>query len=407
MSTNKSPVSKPPLTNTKKDVSLVDIMNTLKIMRNEIQSINSKLLTQENTSTAILNRMDTLSTEIISLKNENAELKRDIEKLKTNSLEHTCSSNTANSFPGFDFVKEIQEREIKSRNILLFNVVESQDDEMKLATDLIKSLHIDVPSLQLFVLESSRINRDLLESNLSVLKTWLTNDIDSNELGMFDYTVFRNDRNDLNSDRSKGGGVLIAIHNRFCPNVLTLSNASLECLAVSFKSIIHDAINSFIPKIYIHKNQYPQWYSRKLKSLIYNKKRLHKEFKVTKDPLIYNEFSRLRSLCKRESKLINLCYLQKIQSNLTSDPKSFWRYINGLKTNNCILQNMILGDKSSTDGPEVANLFKEFFSSVYSTDKLNIGECLGYSKNYADIYQVQPHIKFTVSEIFDAINSLV
>jgi len=40
----------------------------------------------------------------------------------------------------------------------------------------------------------------------------------------------RNDRNDQNSDRSKGGGVLIVIHNRFCTNV------SLECLAVSFKS---------------------------------------------------------------------------------------------------------------------------------------------------------------------------
>ena len=53
---------------------------------------------------------------------------------------------------------------------------------------------------------------------------------------MFDFSVFRNDRNDLNSDRSKGGGVLIAIHNRFCPNVLTLSNVSLECLAVSFKT---------------------------------------------------------------------------------------------------------------------------------------------------------------------------
>lgn len=145
MSMIKSPVSKPPLTNTKKDVSLVDIMNTLKIMRNDIQSINSKLLTQENTSTAILNRMDTLSAEIISLKNENAELKRDIEKLKTNSIDHTCSSNTVNNFPGFDLVKELQERETKSRNILLFNVDKSQNDETKLATDLIKSLHINAP----------------------------------------------------------------------------------------------------------------------------------------------------------------------------------------------------------------------------------------------------------------------
>ncbi|KAL4104729.1 hypothetical protein QTP88_020011, partial [Uroleucon formosanum] len=376
MSTNKSPVSKPPLTNTKKDVSLVDIMNTLKIMRNEIQSINSKLLTQENTSTAILNRMDTLSTEIISLKNENAELKRDIEKLKTNSLEHTCSSNTANSIPGFDFVKEIQEREIKSRNILLFNVVESQDDEMKLATDLIKSLHIDVPSLQLFVLESSRINRDLLESNLSVLIgdfnlpgiKWSNqthailsghSSDKSNVLAetiayeqFFQHNFIPNYRNNIldlaisdnnTLEVSKCSFPLIPVYvahpplqingpnfvsslkkpfpssepnfrrgnyesmNAYLHNIdwdsLLSDSLDFSVTVSNFYSVIHDAINSFIPKIYIHKNQYPQWYSRKLKSLIYNKKRLHKEFKVTKDPLIYNEFSRLRSLCKRESKL--------------------------------------------------------------------------------------------------------
>lgn len=73
MSMNKSPVTKLSSINTKKDISLIDIMNTLKIMRNDIQLINSKLLTQENTSTAILYRMDNLSSKIISLKNENAE----------------------------------------------------------------------------------------------------------------------------------------------------------------------------------------------------------------------------------------------------------------------------------------------------------------------------------------------
>lgn len=39
-------------------------MNTLKIVRNDIHSINTKLLTQENTSSAILARMDTLTAEI-------------------------------------------------------------------------------------------------------------------------------------------------------------------------------------------------------------------------------------------------------------------------------------------------------------------------------------------------------
>lgn len=53
---------------------------------------------------------------------------------------------------------------------------------------------------------------------------------------MIDYSVFRNARNILNSDRSKGSDVLIAIQNRFVPYVLTLSNMSLESLAVSFIS---------------------------------------------------------------------------------------------------------------------------------------------------------------------------
>lgn len=66
----------------KKDIFLADVWNALVGMRKDIQSINSKLLTQENTSTAILFRMDALSSEIVSLKKENEDLKKDIDILK-------------------------------------------------------------------------------------------------------------------------------------------------------------------------------------------------------------------------------------------------------------------------------------------------------------------------------------
>lgn len=52
----KSP-TKPTPSVGKKDISLTDVWNALVGMRKDIQSINSKLLTQENTSTAILSRM--------------------------------------------------------------------------------------------------------------------------------------------------------------------------------------------------------------------------------------------------------------------------------------------------------------------------------------------------------------
>lgn len=60
MNNNKSPIQKTNLI----ENSATDVMNNLQIMHNDIQFINIKLLTQENTAIAILTRMDSLSTEM-------------------------------------------------------------------------------------------------------------------------------------------------------------------------------------------------------------------------------------------------------------------------------------------------------------------------------------------------------
>lgn len=101
---------------------------------------------------------------------------------------------------------------------------------------------------------------------------------------------------------------------------------------------------------------YPQWYSSELKSLIFNKKSLHKKFKLTNDLKKCIEFSRLRGLCKAESKKCHLRYLQKIQGELTYNPKSFWRYIKCLKSNNDIMPNtMVLNNTFSSGRYDVVN----------------------------------------------------
>lgn len=46
-------------------------------------------------------------------------------------------------------------------------------------------------------------------------ETFLNEDIDSAELGLFNYNVFRCDRSILTSDKKDGGGVLIALHKKF------------------------------------------------------------------------------------------------------------------------------------------------------------------------------------------------
>lgn len=56
-----------------------------------------------------------------------------------------------------------------------------------------------------------------------------------------------------------------------------------------------------------------------------------------------------------------LHYLRKIQVDLTQNPKSFWRYIISLKSDNDISNIMVIIDKSSTGEFEVTNIFKDFF----------------------------------------------
>lgn len=62
-----------------------------------------------------------------------------------------------------------------------------------------------------------------------------------------------------------------------------------------------------------------------------------------------------------------------------------------------------LDDKVGTEGHEVSNLFKDFFSSVYSSDCLKFIEKTKNLNNHSDII---PLIQFSRSDIFNCIFSL-
>lgn len=61
-----------------------------------------------------------------------------------------------------------------------------------------------------------------------LIETWLNSNISDTELGMFDYNIYRLDRNSNNSSHLKGGGVLIAIHKRYRSTLIPSSNLKCE-----------------------------------------------------------------------------------------------------------------------------------------------------------------------------------
>jgi len=66
-------------------------------------------------------------------------------------------------------------------------------------------------------------------------ETWLNDNIYSSELGLYDYIIYRYDRNEKTNSLSRGGGVLIAIHKSLPSKPLIVENNNLEILFVLIK----------------------------------------------------------------------------------------------------------------------------------------------------------------------------
>lgn len=68
-----------------------------------------------------------------------------------------------------------------------------------------------------------------------LVETWLNDSITDAELGFDNFNIFRVDRDSINSDYLRGGGVLIAVKNHLFSRVLKLSVASVEQLFVDIR----------------------------------------------------------------------------------------------------------------------------------------------------------------------------
>lgn len=67
-------------------------------------------------------------------------------------------------------------------------------------------------------------------------ETWLNADVLDSELNIFNYNVYRCDRNSLTSNCARGGGVLIGVHRKYISELTTIPFDSVEQVFVSIKT---------------------------------------------------------------------------------------------------------------------------------------------------------------------------
>ncbi|XP_050508061.1 uncharacterized protein LOC126885523 [Diabrotica virgifera virgifera] len=181
-----------------------------------------------------------------------------------------------------------------------------------------------------------------------------------------------------------------------------------ECLGYSdinvstqvFNEILATGIAFFVSLKRYRSSSFPKWFSHDLRCLTREKKYAHSLYMKNRSDVNYSNFSRLRSECKRLSDAYFSLYIRGLDAELQNNPYSFWKYIRDKLSSHNLPDLKFYNERSASNGQGIANLFKDFFQTVYlpSNNDLklpsahldsNIGACF----NITD---------FTVTGIFDA-----
>lgn len=156
-------------------------------------------------------------------------------------------------------------------------------------------------------------------------------------------------------------------------------------------------------------NRFPVWFSRPLIKCSREKAKYHNRYKKYGNKMDWVTYEELRIRCDR---MIREC-LKRFKTNasetLRSNPKHFWSYVNGLKSNSSSLPNqMYLGDTIATGGQHVyiCNLFSSHFLSVYSASPPfgNTPQCSRAVENLNSL--VLSSIELSEKEIYQSLIQL-
>lgn len=141
-------------------ITLADIMKKLKTMEesqnNKYKSINDKLISYEGKINIINNSLDGILSAISILRDENVALKNKISSLDNKITFLESTSNVNCTLSSDEVINEAQNRLVKSKNIIVFNVLELPNESDNTSLSVAKELLSDI-ALDLDIIQAKRI----------------------------------------------------------------------------------------------------------------------------------------------------------------------------------------------------------------------------------------------------------
>lgn len=166
---------------------------------------------------------------------------------------------------------------------------------------------------------------------------------------------------------------------------------------------INKIISEIIPISNCKLSRFPVWYSMDLIKLIGFKFTIRKKFKKYNDPDYGNLFKVLRRFVKREIARCYALYIESVESSIQKNPKKFWSFTKAIKKSGLLPQIMRNNLTSASSSGEMANMFGDYFESVYSN--VPSSDSSSFSAN-ADILVDLPDLVISQDDILAQINQL-
>lgn len=164
-------------------------------------------------------------------------------------------------------------------------------------------------------------------------------------------------------------------------NSLDVLNCELEFSAIvsniidfnvlSFYFVLFSIFSRFAPfsrSRSIRESRYPEWFSPILIQVLKDKRKALKKKRRNPSPENIASYKELLATFKVLHREAYQVYISKIQNGIKANPKSFWKFVNGRRKNAGVPQVMKYGNRSSANGQDTAQLFAEYFKSVYRDD---------------------------------------
>jgi len=161
--------------------------------------------------------------------------------------------------------------------------------------------------------------------------------------------------------------------------VAKLGALSLEYTWQYIKETINEAVKRFIPSVSVNNKSFPRrtkppWLNEHVRSLLRGKKKAYASYLKSKNGKDYLDYVKQRNKAKSELRKALRNYERDIAKKAKSDPKAFYRYVNGKIKGRGVVPDLTKSDGTViTENLDKANAFNQFFSSVFTKeDTLNL-----------------------------------